>query len=567
MKSFRIGVSILLLAVSINTLTGQITDIAAFRKMAAQERRSYLHQLPYFEMDSLALRKTFDILLPAALDLKDARSAFVLEFHRFLERGKLRIPEKELLPLLAGMEKQADDQGWKVERLVSHHYYSFQAYTTHQLPHEKMYLEVIKTFEGMEELGFDQFRDYGAEQILYHLSRFMWDLEDYEKAFQYLQVAERYIQPTAAGEYHLAVILNMLQTYYQQKKDYSSAIAYARRIIDVHKTLRAEDPDNRWNYHFWQGLASLDIAAMYLEQGELGLAEQYAASGYGLSKVAETDRDYASWYAEFDALQVLLSIKLKTGKLEEADALIARAEEIKKVLDAAPDLTPFRYLKFYKHCAQYHELRGEYVVAMDFTRLVQTIQDSLNRRNDARKFEQIKRRHEAEKYLTQIQLVENEKRLNQWLLAASLVILLLLIVVVYLNYRRLLARREEAEAAQNDLAVFAQDLREKSEMVEKLRQELDKLAHRNEHSEYLEQLTSNAILTDEDWQRFRALFEKVHPQFLNEQKIAHPELTTGELRLLALEKLSLTDFEIANLLGISAKTVHQTRWRMRKKLE
>lgn len=550
-----------------NFTGAQSIDKTVFLQLSGRERLQWIHRLPFEKMDSARIATILDGLLALAESKKDDHCIFVLQYHRFLHREKLALPEAAIFRLLSGLKNLADQQGWKTEQIVAGHYLAFQRYTTNRLPHEQMYLEVIKTFERLEEQGFENFRDYGVEQILYHLGRFMWDLGDFEKAFQSLHVAEQFIQPTEAGEYHYTVILNLLQTYFQQKKDYEKAIEYARRIFEFHKDRADTAAVKNWNNLFWQGLAALDIAAMRLEQGDFAAGEHYAALGYALSRVSRADRGYSAWYAEFDALQVLLSIKLKTGQIEEAARLIQRSEDLKKILDQAPDLTPFRYLKFYGHRARYSELRGEFDYAMQWTRKVESLQDSLDRRNDARKFEQIKRRHEAEKYLSKIRLVENEKRFHQGLLLASLVILVLLTIVVYLNYGRLLTKRAEAEAAKNDLEATAQAFREKSELVENLRLELDKMAIRNEQSEYLEQLTQHAILTEEDWLRFRRLFDKVHPGFLNEQKAQYPDLTTAELRLLALEKLGLSDMEIANILGIGAKTVHQTRWRMRKKLD
>jgi hypothetical protein len=48
----------------------------------------------------------------------------------------------------------------------------------------------------MKKIGFDKFKDYQVEAILFNIAYFMWELEDYEKAYQYLNVAERFIQPT-----------------------------------------------------------------------------------------------------------------------------------------------------------------------------------------------------------------------------------------------------------------------------------------------------------------------------------------------------------------------------------
>jgi DNA-binding transcriptional regulator YiaG len=165
--------------------------------------------------------------------------------------------------------------------------------------------------------------------------------------------------------------------------------------------------------------------------------------------------------------------------------------------------------------------------------------------------------------------VESEKELQKWLRNAALVILALVLVLAFVFFQRLQRKRRQKEtelaAAQNDLAALTQGFREKSDMVENLHLEMDKLAASGERSHYLEQLTHSVILTDDDWAQFRAVFEKVHPDFIAAQKTAHPDLTPAELRFLVLEKLDLNAHEMANMLGVSVNTVYKTGQRLRRK--
>lgn len=128
------------------------------------------------------------------------------------------------------------------------------------------------------------------------------------------------------------------------------------------------------------------------------------------------------------------------------------------------------------------------------------------------------------------------------------------------------AKRGEAAAATDALAALTRNFQEKSVIADTLRSELENLATRDEYSEQLEALARTVFLMEEDWFRFRSLFEKVHPGFIEEQKNAHPELSPAELRLLILKKLEMSDHEIANLLGVSLRSIYQTRWRLNKKM-
>lgn len=74
------------------------------------------------------------------------------------------------------------------------------------------------------------------------------------------------------------------------------------------------------------------------------------------------------------------------------------------------------------------------------------------------------------------------------------------------------------------------------------------------------------ILTPEDWQAFKALFEKSYPGLLQKVRARYPDISEAEERLFLLLKLNLSSREIADILGVQTDTVKKTRNRLRKKL-
>lgn len=78
-------------------------------------------------------------------------------------------------------------------------------------------------------------------------------------------------------------------------------------------------------------------------------------------------------------------------------------------------------------------------------------------------------------------------------------------------------------------------------------------------------LQQSVLLTEKDWIDFKEIFEQVFPHFFKNLDRKYPDLTAGEVRLAALEKLNLTDKIKGNMLGISADSVKKTRYRLRKK--
>lgn len=519
-------------------------------------------------MDSATLTQTITPLLQIAAEKKDHRSHLALQYHQFQERRKLKLTEETIVALLSDMEQEARQHGFDVEEIVAHHFAVFEQYNLKKMRHEQLYAEILREFERMEAVGFEQFQDYDVARILFHNGWFMYNLDDYEKALQHLTVAERFITPTEQGRQTYTLVMNHIQTIYQKQKNYPKGIEYAQKILQFSRKVQSSDAGVLKQCRIWQGIASIDIASMLVEQGRVAAGERYASEGYTLVKADDGD-PVPDLGAEYDALQVLISTQLELGKPEEAATLLRRVDQINRIHGTFSGNDYFKPIRFYQSYARLSEMQGDYAAAIRYTNLAKPLQDSLDRRNDARKLEQIQQRLVAEKYAEKLRHAESEKQLQTWLRNAAIAVLLLVLALAYSTYRRLQYKRRQKEAellaARKDLESLTNGFREKSELVENLRLENEKLSKRGERSEYLEQLTGATILTEEDWARFRAVFEKVHPDFIYLQKEQFPELTPAETRLLVLEKLDLSTQEMANMLGVNKNTINQTRVRLRRK--
>lgn len=541
-------------------------DLQQFRMLSAGRDR-FIHDAHLENLDSASFLAIYKPFLEIAEEKKDERARWLLRFNYFQQRRRLKLSEAANLGLLSELEQDAKQQGLKVEETVAHHFAIFERYNAKQLPQEQLYVEILQEFERMEELGFEKFRDFDIARMLFHSGWFMYDLDDFEKALQCLTVAEHFVEPTVQGHQTYTLVLNHIQTIYQKQKNYDKGIEYAQKVLQFSQHLQTADTAVLNQCQLWQGIASIDIASMLVEQGKFAEGETYANEGYKLVR-ADVTRDVG---AEYDALQVLISTKLELGKLQEAATLLHRVDEINQCCEQRLPSNHFRHIRFYQSYARYFEIKGDSTAAYRYASLAAPLKDSLDRRNDARKLEKIKQRLDAEKYTSKLKLVESEKQLQTWLRNGAIFTLLLVGALALVNFRRLRHKRQlailELETAKKDLELFTSSLREKSELAENLRLENEKLARSGERSEYLEKLTRSTILTEEDWAQFRSVFEKVHPDFLSELKSQYPDLTPAETRLLVLEKLDLNLQEMANMLGVSKNTIHQTRYRLRRKTD
>jgi len=126
---------------------------------------------------------------------------------------------------------------------------------------------------------------------------------------------------------------------------------------------------------------------------------------------------------------------------------------------------------------------------------------------------------------------------------------------------------QEMVSAQTQLKMFTENIIEKTNLIEKLEQQIKGRDVSTGQQAIITELTLQTILTEEDWTKFRSLFEKIHPGFFIKLKDKFPDITLAEQRMAALTRLRLTTKQIASMLGISTDSVHKTRQRLRQRLQ
>jgi len=181
-----------------------------------------------------------------------------------------------------------------------------------------------------------------------------------------------------------------------------------------------------------------------------------------------------------------------------------------------------------------------------------------------------------------IQKLNKEKRtqivLRNIIIAG--VVLLSLLLVLMLNRNTLKTKmkmeriekqkklmEQEMASAQTQLKMFTENIIEKTNLIEKLEQQIKGRDISPGQEAIITELTLQTILTEEDWNKFRFLFEKIYPGFFIKLKEKFPDITLAEQRMAALTRLRLTTKQIASMLGISIDSVHKTRQRLRQRLQ
>ncbi|NKI32492.1 hypothetical protein [Croceivirga thetidis] len=238
----------------------------------------------------------------------------------------------------------------------------------------------------------------------------------------------------------------------------------------------------------------------------------------------------------------------------------------------------------YRDRSQAYEAMGFYDKAIkDFERY-KTINDSVYNIERSKEIEHLKKEFETREKEQQIVLQKKEITvLEQQASIGSLQRILLVVALVfsmiifYALWQRLKRNRQEKEKINAELAFKKKELTtnalhlaKKNEVLESLKQKAEELKVTDDTKNGYQQLirTINFDLQDDNnWENFARYFEAVHKDFNRNVKAKYPQVTSNELRLLALLKMELSSKEIANILNISKEGIKKARYRLRKKLK
>jgi DNA-binding CsgD family transcriptional regulator len=182
-------------------------------------------------------------------------------------------------------------------------------------------------------------------------------------------------------------------------------------------------------------------------------------------------------------------------------------------------------------------------------------------------------RHTNERLLLEHQIQLQKVTRNGLLVGIGLIAIIALLLIQQQRTRYRL-RQEQATAemkiASHQLEAFTNAVHEKNLLIDRFREELTKTTLTKgssvEDPEALNELRAQTILTEEEWERFQDLFEKVHTGFFQRLQEKLPGLTPADTRYAALTRLNMSNKEIGAMLGIGASSVRTTRSRLRKKL-
>lgn len=429
---------------------------------------------------------------------------------------------------------------------------------------------LIKACDIIKDIGYDNVHD--VSRYLYDIGVTYYDFEDYDKAKLYLTEATQHPFPNL---WVSVQTYNTLGLTYRQFGQYDKAIYYFEKAISV-----AREKNDSASIGFVIG----NIGHIYYLQGEYEKALPLYRIDYVLSM------KHKQWLSATKDLLTLADISFTKNHIDSAQILILEAQKLShiyKTLQTSIEV----YRGLYKLYHIKNDLPKAYIYLDSFI----VYKDSLAKRNDTKMYGRIEMKLEMQKHQSELQLLESEKS-KQIILRDALIIAFLLFTAIAIQgvFRQRLKHKkdheifllekqkneseikraeEELNNAEQLLVSYVDSMQEKNQLIEQFRGEIKLLQSKPnnpiqiEKTETLEKLLSTTILTEDDWNKFKKLFEKAHKSFFIKLKMKYPDLTQAETRLLALTKLNLNTKEMAAMLGISPDSIRKSRYRLYKKLD
>jgi tetratricopeptide (TPR) repeat protein len=423
-------------------------------------------------------------------------------------------------------------------------------YKLHQYPQAFEYM--IKANNIIRKIGYENY-PY-ANRYLYDLGYIYCDFGNYEKAKWYLSQAMKY--PYNNSIYAIRT-LNTVGLAYRELKQYDSAILYFNMGLDTAKAV---------HNIAWIGILSGNLGSVYYFLKKYEPAIPLLQTDYTLSMQSK------EWASAANTICMLAALDLDNDQLHAA---AGKLDEARDVINRQTDQRPFVYYALQR--ARLFKLLKRYDSAYAYLDTARRVVSKLNTRRDALVFSQAEQKVAVELHLSEMKLLESEKSKSELIRNFIIVVtMLVLVIAAQLIFRQQLKQKKDKELLNNavvQLKYYIESVREKNQLIDQFKQEIEHLnalpeqhSVQQEKEEIAGKLRQYSILTEDDWNEFRNLFEKVQIGFFDKLKQLFPDLTPSEQRLLALMKLKLSKREMAGMLGIAPDSIKKTRQRIRKKI-
>jgi hypothetical protein len=320
-------------------------------------------------------------------------------------------------------------------------------------------------------------------------------------------------------------------------------------------------------------------------------------AAYHANKALEFARTNNALIMESYAVRILGSVAYQNENLDLALEYNERSLEIASEMEIIYELKDT-----YKNLAEIYYVKGDFQKAYDNYAEHKEYNDTLLNQESQIKLSELRAAYEEEKLEAEIVLLETENELKTArLIGISLSLSFVLVIVVIggisfanrkkkeielLEKNKIIAEskkklaEEELENAQlreenlqKELTNYALHIVEKNDFLEEVKSEMSDLRAEIKNQDAVKQINKlgskiyHNLMLNKDREEFEIQVEQACEGFFKSLEQRFPSLTNQERRLAALLRLNLSSKEISSILNISPKSVDQSRYRLRKKLD
>lgn len=320
---------------------------------------------------------------------------------------------------------------------------------------------------------------------------------------------------------------NSLGLVYRRAESYDSAIQAFKESYAY---------ADKMGNHFWKGLTTGNIGAIYQAMGEYQKALENLEEDFKIS--AESGNYESALNAGLDITQLYLSRDM----LAEAQSWFDRVNKIKSEVHALNSL-----MAYHQVAGELDEKLGNYKLAVEEFHQYDHLKDSLNATLDKSELNNLQERYRLEKELTQLKILKknNELQQQQLRLRTILIFCVLLVLTFLIIYIYTMWKKNSRIHRLNE--TLEEKVQERTEKLNTLNKELDTYLYRASHDIRRPISTilglKNLSLHSQDALDMEQIFEKVQETAQSMDNMLFKLQMAYELNKLdTVEFLNLPDF-------------------------
>lgn len=414
-----------------------------------------------------------------------------------------------------------------------------------------------------------------------------------------LRIIEKFNDPIRKAD-----ALSVLSSIERAQKNFSEALEYDLEALKIYRNK---------NDKFFEAATLNDLGLIYgaLKQKDSALSslEQSLAifrelneptsSGIALMAIANLNIQKGDYNSSLTNLEESISLLTSVGdKAKLAQALLLKGitenkmnkpkqglRYMNQAIDLAESINVLDIISsgHKERSAVYSKLKDYEMALKDHKKFI-IFKDSMFNISKSKQIEELRAIHNTEKKEQQITFQEKEiivleqqasiSNLQRLLMGVGLLLSLIGFYALRQKMKRNKLEKEKVDAEldfkKKELTTHALNLARKNETLENLKQKAQELKETEATGTGYSQLIRSInfdLQDDNNWENFSRYFEEVHRDFNRNIKSKYPQVTSNELRLMALLKMNLSSKEIANILNISPEGIKKARYRLRKKLD